>query len=164
MSVGTLVRCHVLALSRLVVPLGASVLIAACGAGNNASPVARARDSRPKDVVVVALGDAPASTPWCPDGTAWHGACVARTAPPSVGTTVNAAAGGPNPTVTPEPDVAPSDSTSMAVPGPLAFACNDDLVCGTHRCNLQYGKCAFPCQSTADCQSALQCLAGLCVP
>jgi hypothetical protein len=36
--------------------------------------------------------------------------------------------------------------------------------CGTHHCNLQYGKCAFPCQSAVDCLSPNSCVAGLCVP
>jgi hypothetical protein len=36
--------------------------------------------------------------------------------------------------------------------------------CGTHHCNTQYGKCAFPCQSATDCITPNQCLAGFCVP
>jgi hypothetical protein len=160
---GTLARRDTLSL-HLSLPLLGAILLAACGAGNDVSPRAMAPGSRPKDVVVVALGEAPASAPSCPDGTLWHGACVARQLSPVAGTTVNSAAGVTDKTVTPEAVPAPADPTSMAVPGPLAFACNDDLPCGTHRCNLQYGKCAFPCQSAADCQSPGQCLAGLCIP
>jgi hypothetical protein len=59
---------------------------------------------------------------------------------------------------------APATSTQMAVPGPIAFLCQNDVPCGTHHCNMQYGKCAFPCQSAADCISPNQCMAGLCVP
>ena len=59
---------------------------------------------------------------------------------------------------------APTGSTQMAVPGPIAFQCQNDVPCGTHHCNMQYGKCAFPCQSAADCISPNQCMAGLCVP
>jgi hypothetical protein len=33
-----------------------------------------------------------------------------------------------------------------------------------HRCNLQYGKCAFPCQTNVDCLSPNTCMTGLCVP
>lgn len=49
----------------------------------------------------------------------------------------------------------------MAVPGPTALACQNDSQCMTHRCNLQYQKCAFPCQSDADCIQGTTCfLAG----
>jgi hypothetical protein len=59
---------------------------------------------------------------------------------------------------------APTAAAPMATPGPLAFACQNDVPCGTHHCNTQYGKCAFPCQSAADCIQPNQCMAGLCVP
>src|SRR5579863_3729852 len=63
-----------------------------------------------------------------------------------------------------QPAPAPAGSTgAMAVPGPIAFQCQNDVPCGTHHCNLQYGKCAFPCQSAADCITPNQCMAGLCV-
>lgn len=68
------------------------------------------------------------------------------------------------PTAAPPPTAVPSGSGQMAVPGPIAFQCHDDVPCGTHHCNLQYGKCAFPCQSAADCLSPNTCIAGLCVP
>jgi hypothetical protein len=145
---------------RLAVMLAASTLGGACASGHSAS--------RP-DAVVVTLGEATAPAFSCRDGTPWHGACVAKTSPCIAGAAECATAL----TVTqaplarydaPPPDPAPPDTAPMAVPGPLAFACNDDAPCGTHRCNLQYGKCAFPCQSAADCMSPTQCLAGLCVP
>lgn len=59
---------------------------------------------------------------------------------------------------------APTGTQPMATPGPLAFACQNDVPCGTHHCNTQYGKCAFPCQSAVDCIAPNQCMAGLCVP
>jgi hypothetical protein len=59
---------------------------------------------------------------------------------------------------------APASSGPMAVPGPLAFSCQNDVPCGTHHCNMQYGKCAFPCQTANDCITPNQCMAGLCVP
>ena len=62
------------------------------------------------------------------------------------------------------PPTAPTGSGQMATPGPLAFQCKDDVPCGTHHCNMQYGKCAFPCQSAADCLSPNSCAMGLCVP
>ena len=52
----------------------------------------------------------------------------------------------------------------MAVPGAVAFSCQNDVPCGTHHCNTQYGKCAFPCQSAVDCISPNTCMMGLCVP
>jgi hypothetical protein len=55
----------------------------------------------------------------------------------------------------------------MATPGPLALPCQSDLVCGLHHCNMQYGKCAFPCQTSADCVAPNTCntaLAGVCTP
>jgi hypothetical protein len=60
--------------------------------------------------------------------------------------------------------VGPAPAAPMATPGPLAFACQNDVPCGTHHCNTQYGKCAFPCQSASDCIAPNQCMAGLCVP
>jgi hypothetical protein len=59
---------------------------------------------------------------------------------------------------------APTGTAPMATPGPLAFSCQNDVPCGTHHCNMQYGKCAFPCQTAADCINPNQCMAGLCVP
>src|SRR4029077_669665 len=77
------------------------------------------------------------------------------TAPPPTPGTVPAA-----PNATP----APAGTGQMAVPGPIAFQCQNDVPCGTHHCNTQYGKCAFPCQSAADCIPPNQCSLGLCVP
>jgi hypothetical protein len=59
---------------------------------------------------------------------------------------------------------APAASGQMAVPGPVAFQCTNDVPCGTHHCNTQYGKCAFPCQSAVDCIPPNSCMMGLCVP
>jgi hypothetical protein len=73
--------------------------------------------------------------------------------------------GYPPPTTPPGvPPTAPTGSGTMAVPGSIAFQCKDDVPCGTHHCNLQYGKCAFPCQSSVDCITPNSCVAGLCVP
>jgi len=47
---------------------------------------------------------------------------------------------------------------------PLALPCQSDVVCGTHKCNLQSGRCAFPCGGPQDCASGMGCLSGLCVP
>jgi hypothetical protein len=63
------------------------------------------------------------------------------------------------------PTAAPTATAGqMAVPGPVAFQCTNDVPCGTHHCNTQYGKCAFPCQSNTDCITPNVCMMGLCVP
>jgi hypothetical protein len=43
-------------------------------------------------------------------------------------------------------------------PNALAPACTNDIICGTHRCNLQAGKCAFPCTSNLDCAAGFGCV------
>jgi hypothetical protein len=70
---------------------------------------------------------------------------------------------GPAP-VGPAPGPAGTTGGPMATPGPLAFSCQNDVPCGTHHCNMQYGKCAFPCQSANDCIPPNTCMAGLCIP
>ena len=53
----------------------------------------------------------------------------------------------------------------MSVPGAMATPCQDDSPCLTHKCNLQYQKCAFPCTpGNDDCQPGNNCIAGACVP
>ena len=57
----------------------------------------------------------------------------------------------------------------MATPGPTALACQNDSQCMTHRCNMQYQKCAFPCLSDADCIQGATCFvaggpAAACLP
>jgi hypothetical protein len=73
------------------------------------------------------------------------------------------------PTGYPQPTAAPTAAPpaaggQMAVPGPVAFQCTNDVPCGTHHCNVQYGKCAFPCQTNTDCITPNACVMGLCVP
>jgi hypothetical protein len=50
-----------------------------------------------------------------------------------------------------------ADPAHLAVPGPAAAACTDDAACVHHRCNLAYGKCAFPCVTDADCAHGTIC-------
>jgi hypothetical protein len=70
----------------------------------------------------------------------------------------------PPPTATAAPTAAPAGSGGMATPGPMAFACQNDSPCGTHRCNTQFQKCAFPCQTAVDCAQGNNCMAGVCLP
>ena len=64
------------------------------------------------------------------------------------------------------PAPAPATASTMAVPGPLALPCQSDSACIMGRCNTQYQKCAFPCQSAADCAAGASCnaMSGLCLP
>lgn len=84
--------------------------------------------------------------------------------PPATAAPTYAAPGQPMPGPTGPTGPAPTSGAPMATPGPLAFTCQNDVPCGTHHCNTQYGKCAFPCQSASDCITPNQCLAGFCVP
>ncbi|HEX3598032.1 MAG TPA: hypothetical protein VHU80_23140, partial [Polyangiaceae bacterium] len=61
---------------------------------------------------------------------------------------------------------APAAGGTMATPGPLALPCQNDSACGFARCNVQYSKCAFPCQSQVDCGAGNSCntMTGLCLP
>jgi hypothetical protein len=68
------------------------------------------------------------------------------------------------PAPAPTPSPAPAPTGAMATPGLLALPCQSDATCGLHHCNTQYGKCAFPCQTAADCLSPNQCVMGVCVP
>ena len=52
---------------------------------------------------------------------------------------------------------APATPGQMATPGPAALPCSNDSMCMTHRCNTQYGKCAFPCESDNDCIAGAYC-------
>jgi len=60
---------------------------------------------------------------------------------------------------------APAQPGQMATPGALAFPCQNDSACGLARCNTQYQKCAFPCQSAVDCIQGARCpQTGFCLP
>ena len=52
------------------------------------------------------------------------------------------------------------DLEPTAVPSPIALPCKADAECMTHRCNLRYGKCAFPCASDRDCVVGTTCFTG----
>src|SRR5262245_62019090 len=63
----------------------------------------------------------------------------------------------PPPGQPPPGQPAPPAPGQMSTPGPTALACQNDSQCMTHRCNTQYQKCAFPCQSDADCIQGTAC-------
>ena len=64
--------------------------------------------------------------------------------------------------------VQPAAGGQMAVPGAQATPCTSDASCLTHKCNTQYGKCAFPCATDFDCSGNNHCMAGalgnVCIP
>ena len=82
----------------------------------------------------------------------------------------------PAPTAAPAPTPAPTTPAPAPVPGqpapagslsqpsPMALPCTADANCLTHRCNTQFGKCAWPCQTDNDCMPGNGCMAGACVP
>ncbi len=63
----------------------------------------------------------------------------------------------------------PAQPPATAAPSPLALPCQNDFVCGTNRCNMQTGRCAFPCAAPTDCAAGFSCMGAggpmaLCVP
>jgi hypothetical protein len=58
----------------------------------------------------------------------------------------------------------PSATATATQTNPLALACQSDASCGTHKCNLQTGWCAFPCAAATDCMAGAGCVSGICVP
>jgi hypothetical protein len=58
----------------------------------------------------------------------------------------------------PQPGMAPAQ---LAVPGPMALPCSSDAQCMTHKCNMQYQKCAFPCETDNDCVQGSYCFKGI---
>jgi hypothetical protein len=59
---------------------------------------------------------------------------------------------------------APAAAAPLSTPGPLALPCSSDAQCATAKCNTQFGKCVFPCQTANDCIAPNQCMAGACLP
>lgn len=52
----------------------------------------------------------------------------------------------------------PPAPSATAPASPLAIPCTNDMICGTHRCNIQAGRCAFPCASNQDCAAGFSCV------
>ena len=82
----------------------------------------------------------------------------------------------PMPPMTPQPPptAAPVRTTAaapgdLATPGPTALSCQADAQCLGHKCNLQAGRCAFPCAVDTDCVAGATCFLGggpaaFCIP
>ena len=52
-------------------------------------------------------------------------------------------------------------TAQLSVPGPMALPCTSDAQCVTHKCNVQYSKCAFPCETDNDCNAGSYCFKGV---
>ena len=68
----------------------------------------------------------------------------------------------PNATLTPTATAAPVATATPAgtiQPGPFAPACTIlEGTCGYARCNMQVGKCSWPCGSNNDCVAGAVCI------
>jgi hypothetical protein len=67
------------------------------------------------------------------------------------------------------PPPSPQPSGGAASPSPLALPCQNDMVCGAHKCNTQAGRCAFPCTANTDCAAGFTCMGpgnptAICIP
>jgi hypothetical protein len=47
---------------------------------------------------------------------------------------------------------------------PEGSICKTDGDCVLHRCNGKRGRCAYPCESDADCSNGTRCNAPACIP
>ncbi len=99
-------------------------------------------------IVVAACGGTQPAEPRPPAGSS--GAPTGAVAGPAP---TPAALGVPAASVSPP-------SGKLTTPGPSALACQNDIPCMTHRCNLQVGRCAFPCESDSDCLPGNYCYKG----
>ena len=83
------------------------------------------------------------------------------------GTYAQPAATYAQPTTTYTQPTATTTATTTATASPMggmAFPCQSDATCVTHRCNMTTGRCAWPCQTNDDCQAGNQCVSPMCVP
>lgn len=69
----------------------------------------------------------------------------------------------------PQQGYPPAAPAATAAPSPLALPCQSDITCGTHRCNPQTARCAFPCTANTDCAGGFSCMGAggptaICVP
>jgi hypothetical protein len=65
---------------------------------------------------------------------------------------------------TPAPAAPGAAPGTTSQPSAVAFPCQTDVQCLSHRCNMQVGKCSWPCQTNDDCMPGFQCVTPACVP
>ena len=69
-----------------------------------------------------------------------------------------------------QPAPAPGQAApASGQPSPFALPCQTDATCGTHKCNVQAQKCAWPCASNVDCAAGFSCMGAggptaMCIP
>lgn len=68
------------------------------------------------------------------------------------------------PAAAPAPGAAAPGAAPTSTPSAVAFPCQTDVQCLSHKCNVQVGKCSWPCASNDDCQPGFQCVTPACVP
>jgi hypothetical protein len=127
----------------LVALAGLVLTVSACAKDNDTPPAA---------------APAPYAAPGAPP--------VATPYPQPAVTAATPAPVAPVPDGTPAAPVAPAAGGTMATPNAFALPCQNDQSCGFARCNVQFQKCAFPCQSAVDCAAGANCntVTGLCLP
>jgi hypothetical protein len=115
-----------------------------------------------KDNDTPAAAPAPYAAPGAPQPTAAYPQPAVAPAAPAPVATVPAAV----PATPATPAAAPAAAGTMATPNAFALPCQNDQSCGFARCNVQFQKCAFPCQGPVDCAANATCntVTGLCLP
>jgi len=73
-------------------------------------------------------------------------------------------ANGTTPVLAASPNAAGTPGAALSTPNPLALPCTADAHCLTHRCNVAAQKCAWPCQTDADCMPGNACITPTCLP
>lgn len=65
-----------------------------------------------------------------------------------------------------QPAATTTATTTATAPaaGAIAFPCQNDAGCGTHKCNTTSQTCVFPCGGAQDCQTGYACTMGVCLP
>jgi len=130
----------------LIALTGPMLLISACAKDNDTPPAA-------------APTAYPPGYPAQPGATAAYPQPAVTAAQPMPAATVPQAAPAPVATT-------PAAAGTMATPNAFALPCQNDQACGFAKCNVQFQKCAFPCQSAVDCAAGASCntVTGLCLP
>ncbi len=93
-------------------------------------------------------------------------ASVAAGAPPPVEIQTTPVPLGVQPLPLPSATTTVAPQSKMATPGTGAFQCTSDAQCLLGKCNVQFGRCAYPCKSTEnDCKAGNVCTtSGVCLP
>ena len=135
----------------LIALTGLVLTISACAKDNDTPPAAAPTAAYP------ATAYPPGTQPVAP--AAYPQPAVTAAQPAPVAPMPQAAPAAPAATT-------PAAAGTMATPNAFALPCQNDQACGFAKCNVQFQKCAFPCQSAVDCAAGASCntVTGLCLP